>query len=131
MDGVGLMANDSASDNAAGEILPMATCGIAENDEPRVRTDSLTSGKHERFRFFVLAAVTTFLIGMCVLLAVPFLPAITWGVALAIIAWPMHWWISWQIKRPVLASAISCAAVVLVILVPGIFVSYRLAKEAA
>ena len=84
----------------------------------------------ERIRLYVLAALTVVLIGLCGLLAIPFLPAITWGVALAIIAWPIHRWIGQRIEQRAFASVLSCLAVVMVILVPAGFVSYQLAREA-
>jgi predicted PurR-regulated permease PerM len=90
-----------------------------------------TAAPTERLRLFALAALTAVLIGLCVLLAVPFLPGITWGVALAIIAWPMHRWISRHIERPKLAAVLSSAVVVAVILGPGVFVTYQIAREAA
>src|SRR5690349_16591490 len=45
-----------------------------------------------RFGSWALLAMTAALVGLCVLVAVPFLPAITWGVALAIMAFPLHRW---------------------------------------
>jgi len=83
-----------------------------------------------RFRLLALAALTVSLIVLCVVVAVPFLPAITWGVALAIIAWPMHKVISRFIPHLGLAASASSLAVLLVILVPGAFVTYQLAREA-
>src|SRR5436309_12396419 len=83
-----------------------------------------------RFRLLALAALTVSLIVLCVVVAVPFLPAITWGVALAIIAWPMHKVISRFIPHPGLAASASSLAVLIVILVPGAFVTYQLAREA-
>jgi predicted PurR-regulated permease PerM len=80
---------------------------------------------------FALATVTVGLIALCILLSVPFLPAITWGVALAIMAWPMHRWIRRHIERPTLAAIFSTLAVAVLILVPGFFVVYQLAREAA
>src|SRR4051812_15274644 len=84
----------------------------------------------ERFRLLALAALTALLIGLSLVLAVPFLPAITWGVALAIIAWPMHRRIADRVAWPGLAAALSTVVVVLLIVVPGMFVSYQLAREA-
>ena len=43
----------------------------------------------DRFRLYALAGLTVVFVGLCLWLAIPYLPAITWGVALAIIAWPM------------------------------------------
>ena len=84
----------------------------------------------DRVRLFALAALTVVLIGLCILLAVPFLPAITWGVALAILAWPMHRRISRHVAQPGLAAGISTAVMVAVILGTGLFVTYQVAREA-
>jgi predicted PurR-regulated permease PerM len=46
-------------------------------------------------------------------------------------AWPLHRWISRRIDRPWLAALTSTMAVVVLILVPGLFVSYQLTIEAA
>src|SRR5437773_3025226 len=86
---------------------------------------------NDRLRLFALVALTAGLIALCVLLAVPFLPAITWGVALAILAWPLHRWIGRSVEMPGLAAGLSTVAVVILILGPGLFVSYQLAQEAA
>ena len=84
----------------------------------------------ERIRLLALVALTVVLIGLCVLLAVPFLPAITWAVALAILAWPMHRWITRRVARRGLAAALSTAVVGAVILATGLFVTYQIASEA-
>lgn len=83
----------------------------------------------KQFRPLALAAITVALIVMSVLVALPFLPALTWSVALAIVAWPMHAWISRRVAWPSLAAAISTVVVLLVILVPILFVTYHLARE--
>lgn len=54
----------------------------------------------------------------------------TWAVALAIIAWPMHVWVSRHVAQPGLAAGLTSVLVVVVILVPGLFVTYQLAREA-
>jgi len=95
------------------------------NDQP-----NLAAPSGARFRLLALAALTVALIVLCVVVAVPFLPAITWAVALAIIAWPLHRWMSRHVAHPGLAAAASTAVVLLVILVPGTFVTYQLAREA-
>jgi predicted PurR-regulated permease PerM len=86
----------------------------------------------ERFRPLALAALTLGLIALCVLLAVPFLSAITWGVALAVIAWPLH---AWVLRRLVgsgtWAAALTTLVVILAVLVPGAFVVRQVGLEAA
>jgi predicted PurR-regulated permease PerM len=88
----------------------------------------LTSGRP--LRPVALAIVTLVLIALCVYLAIPFLPALTWALALAILAWPLHVWIIRHIHRPTLAAVLTTLAVVVLVLVPFLFVSYQLAQEA-
>ena len=97
---------------------------------PTVRPEGpLATG--ERFRPFALAALTVVLLVLCVLLATPFLPAITWGVALAVIAWPLHSWVLRRvIENRTWAATLTSALVTAVILVPGVFVVGELAREA-
>lgn len=83
-----------------------------------------------RFRLFALAGLTAGLIGLCAGLTFPFLPAITWGVALAILAWPMHRRIARHVASPGLAAGISAAVVVAVLLGSGTFIIYEVAHEA-
>ncbi len=77
-----------------------------------------------------LAALTAGLIALCALLAYPFLPAITWGIALAILAGPIHRAIHRRVEGPALSAALSTAVVVAIILVPGGFVAYQISREA-
>jgi predicted PurR-regulated permease PerM len=88
----------------------------------------LTSGRW--LRPVALAIVTVALIALCVYIATPLLPALTWGLALGIIAWPLHVWISRQIHHPTVAAIVTTVAVCVLILVPGLFVTYELAREA-
>jgi predicted PurR-regulated permease PerM len=88
----------------------------------------LTSGR--LLRPVALAIVTVALIVLCVRLSIPFLPALTWAIALGIIAWPLHLWISRRVQHPTLAAVLSTVAVCVLILVPGLFVTYELAREA-
>jgi predicted PurR-regulated permease PerM len=84
-----------------------------------------------RFGPLTLLALTAALIGLCIVLTLPFLPALTWGIALAIIALPFHQWVSRHTSSPWLAAGLASAAVVLVILVPLVFVVYELGREAS
>ncbi len=78
-----------------------------------------------------LAALTGALAGLCLLLSVPLLPALTWGTALAVIAWPMHARVARLLGRPTLAALVSTAAVTALILVPVLLVASYVAREAA
>ena len=85
----------------------------------------------ERFRPFALAALTLVLIGLCVYILLPFLPAITWGVALAVIAWPLHTWVTRRTDSRTGGALLTTAVVVFAIAVPGILVTREIALEAA
>src|SRR5215218_2765751 len=88
----------------------------------------LASGRP--LRPVALAAITVLLIALCIWLAIPYLPALSWAFALAIIAWPLHVWIGRHVGNRHLTAVLSTLAVVVVILVPGLVVSYQLAQEA-
>jgi predicted PurR-regulated permease PerM len=82
-------------------------------------------------RLAVLIVLTVILIGLSVALALPFLPAITWAVALAILGWPVHRWISRRIGKRGVAAGISTAGVAAVILGTSLFITYQIASETA
>jgi predicted PurR-regulated permease PerM len=82
-------------------------------------------------RRFALASLTAISIALCAALALPVLPAITWAVALAILAWPMHRRIARRVARPGPAAAISTAILVTAILGTLLSVTYPLARETA
>ncbi len=83
------------------------------------------------FRRLALAALTLLLVGLCVLLAFPFLSAIAWGVALTIVAWPMYRQIRRRVTSPYWSALIATWVVFLVLIVPGLFISYQLINEAS
>jgi len=83
----------------------------------------------ERFRLFALAGLTFCCFILCFLLTVPFLSAIAWGVALAIIAYPVHRWIENLVRQPTVAALISTTIVTVVIAGTALFVGYHLAEE--
>lgn len=85
----------------------------------------------EWMRLLVLISLTVILIGLSISLALPFLPAITWAVALAILAWPVHRWIGGKIGRGRLAAGLSSTIVATVIVGTGLFITYQIAGETA
>lgn len=110
--------------------MSQATSELSTDLEPdqSVREPAKTV---EVIRLLALVAWTAGLFALCIWLSVPLLPAITWGVALAILAWPMHQRIRHHVAPRWLAATLSTIAVVVLILVPGLFVTYQLAHEAA
>jgi predicted PurR-regulated permease PerM len=78
-----------------------------------------------------LAGLTLVGLYFCYRLTEPFLPALAWALALAIIAHPMHTRLAKVIPGRDWAAAVSTAVVVAVIVVPGLAVAAQLANEAA
>jgi predicted PurR-regulated permease PerM len=76
----------------------------------------------ERVSTLVLAVVTVLACYVCYVLAVPFLPALAWGLALAIVAHPMHIWLEGKLGKPGVAAGISVGIVALALILPALFV---------
>ncbi len=87
------------------------------------------SPSRDWLRVVVLGLVTLALVVLCVCLAVPFLPALAWAFALAVVAYPVHRWIERLVPYPNVAASISTFLVVVFLLVPTIFVAARLTVE--
>jgi predicted PurR-regulated permease PerM len=97
--------------------------------QPHLPAPPDPGGSGERYRLMALAAITGGLVLVCVLLALPFLPAISWGLALTIITWPMHRWIAQRIQSPTWAAVLSASIVTAAILGCILFVAWQLAYE--
>ncbi|WP_406696337.1 AI-2E family transporter [Singulisphaera sp. Ch08] len=114
-----------------GDLRPDQASGVKTGALPHPSIEAIPGAFGVGFRLIALAALTVTLIALCVVLAVPLLPAISWAVALAILAWPMHRRIARRVARPELAAALCSAIVVILILGTVLFVTYQLAREAA
>lgn len=83
------------------------------------------------FRPFVLGAGAALLAYLCWRILAPFLPALCWAFALALLADPVH---AWLLRRSVprnLAALIVVIVILLVILGPGALLGRALAVEAS
>ena len=89
-----------------------------------------STGRHPLARL-VLAVASAAGILLCVLIALPFLGAITWALTLAILFLPVHLRIERLVKHRNIAALLSTAIVILVVVVPSVFVVERLISEAA
>jgi len=83
------------------------------------------------YRPIALALLTLALVSLCIVLLLPFLPALAWGVALAVIAWPLQSWMLRNVPRRNLATVLTTAVVLVLIVGPGLFVVFQLSREAA
>ena len=67
---------------------------------------------------------------LCYLMALPFLPALTWALALAVLFMPAHQWLESTMKHPNLAASVSVLGIGLIVVVPAVFMGQRLVSEA-
>lgn len=79
----------------------------------------------------VLLVATAVGIYLCYLLALPFLAALVWALALAVVFAPLQRWIESKIRHPNLAAIISVVLIGLGLLGLATFVGQRLIQEAA
>ena len=82
-------------------------------------------------RTLVLMGTTAVGIYLCYRLALPFLAAFAWALALAVLIGPFHRWFASKTKHPNLAAIVSVLVVGLVVVVPAAFVGQQLIQEAA
>lgn len=77
----------------------------------------------------LLLAATALALYLCWLLVRPFLAVITWAVALAVVAHPIHAWLERRTSRPTLAALLAVVLVVLVVVGPGVYIMQKLYDE--
>ena len=88
-------------------------------------------GSRSRVHALVLIVATALGLYVCYRLALPFLPALVWALALAVLFTPFQRRLEARLKRPSLAAAIAVLAVALIVAVPATFVGQRLIMEPA
>jgi predicted PurR-regulated permease PerM len=84
----------------------------------------------ERVLVLTLMVATGLAFYVCYLLTRPFLPALAWALALAVVAHPLHEWLSRLIRNGEVAAVASVALVFIVIVAPSYFVMNALVSEA-
>jgi predicted PurR-regulated permease PerM len=102
-------------------------------ESPRAAEQIEEEANRVRLRtgIYTLAALTVIGTLLCLYVAYPFLPALAWALALAVIAFPLHTRLGRIIPWPNVAAAVSTIVVVVIILVPILLVGSRLAEEAS
>ena len=85
----------------------------------------------ERVLALTLIAATAIVFYLCYLIISPFLSALAWALALAVLTYPLYTWIARRIKRPNIAAAMSVLIVTLVIVGPSALVAQRLGSQIA
>ncbi|HWQ53585.1 MAG TPA: AI-2E family transporter [Bryobacteraceae bacterium] len=89
-------------------------------------------GWFSRERLLTLALILAFLLALylCWLIISPFLTAIAWALALAIVGHPVHSWLSRHINSRGLSAGLSVAIVAIVLIVPAVLVAQAIISEA-
>jgi predicted PurR-regulated permease PerM len=85
----------------------------------------------ERALVFVLLAATALAVYVCYRLAHPFLPALAWALALAVVAHPLHAWLLRRLHRPNLAAGVAVVLVAVAVVGPTLLVTQQLVREVA
>lgn len=98
---------------------------------PTAATVANDWGSRSHAQALVLIVATAVGIYVCYRLTLPFLPAIVWALALAVLFTPLHQWLESKLKHPSLAAAVSVLVVGLIVAVPATFVAQRLIMESA
>ena len=87
-------------------------------------------GSRNHVHTLLLMAVTVIGIYFSYRLAAPFLAALTWALALAILFAPLLRWLESKVKYPNLAATICVLLIALIVVVPATFVADRIISEA-
>jgi predicted PurR-regulated permease PerM len=82
-------------------------------------------------RAFVVLAFTVVGLVVCYLMTMPFVPALTWALALAIVFAAPHRWIEARFRAPSLAAFFSVFWICSIVVVPAIWLGSLLVTEAA
>ena len=87
-------------------------------------------GSRSHIHVLELMAATALGIYLCYRMALPFVPALTWALALAVLFMPVHRWLESAVKHSSLAASISVLVIGLIVVVPATFLGQRLVSEA-
>jgi predicted PurR-regulated permease PerM len=111
------------------------------NSEPSSRSNAVSAtSRHpaednssgltrERLLVIALGAATCIAIYLCYRIIVPFLPAVGWALALAIVVNPLHDWLCRRL-RPQVAATVTVLIVTIVILGPVALIGQQLISQA-
>lgn len=105
-----------------------------ENTRPRYwdrvkDNNNLDWWTRERIMTLALFLITAVALALSFLLVQPFIPALTWALALAIVIMPVHRWIERRIHTPNVAASVSVVLVAVTIVAPSYFIIQSVAHE--
>ena len=85
----------------------------------------------ERTLVLVLAAITIGVFYLCYLLVLPFVPALTWAVAIAVVAHPLHEWLLRRLRARSFVAALVVVIVTTAVVVPTALIVNQVTDDAA
>jgi predicted PurR-regulated permease PerM len=85
----------------------------------------------DRLKMAALLVITVLIAYLCYLLLKPFLRAIVWAIALAVVARPLHVMVERRVRNANLAAAATVLLVTLVLVIPIVIVTQQVIQEAA
>ena len=88
-------------------------------------------GLRRQLHVLVLMSATAIGLYLCYRMALPFVPALTWALTLAVLFMPVHRWLKSTVKRSNLAASVSVLVIGLMVIVPATFMGQHLVSEAA
>ncbi|HVK40025.1 MAG TPA: AI-2E family transporter [Candidatus Kapabacteria bacterium] len=83
----------------------------------------------DRVLTLALLIATALAFYLCWLIAKPFMPALAWAVALAVVGTPMHRWIRRRIRNEGVAAGAAVTAIAIVVVAPAFFLLQRVVME--
>ncbi|QDT57421.1 putative inner membrane protein [Caulifigura coniformis] len=90
--------------------------------EQPIPAETITTG--------VLVLATGLVVYLCYLVVEPFLTALAWALALAVIAHPVHRWLDRQTTYRSLCAGLTVVAIMLLLMIPAAFVTTSLVQQA-
>ena len=102
------------------------------NHRRRSLRDSTKRERVSRRNMHLVALAGVTLVGLyfCYRIVEPFLPALAWAIALAVVSYPAHTWIRKYLRSDSWSAAVSTTIVILVILIPSLIAGAQLLREA-
>ena len=94
------------------------------------KSSSKDGFSHTKNTTYLLLILTGLAIYICFLMAMPFLPAMVWALALTVLFTPLQIWLETKIKHPTLAAIAAVLIISSIVIVPALFVGQQLALQA-
>jgi predicted PurR-regulated permease PerM len=104
--------------------------GLLASDPPTANGDGDWLTRQHALALLLLAG-TALAFFLCYRMIEPFLAAIAWALALAVVARPVHAWLLERTGKPSVAAGLAVLLVAAVLIVPACFVAHQILREVA